>query len=98
VSLAHKNRKIVDRVGDIVLTLGIGRDFAEARVEWYDDKSIARIPYQCWIDSNLLLLGRWVPTQEGNDVPPIAVVCRATALAVGAAIKADVMRAVEGLP
>lgn len=100
MSLAHKNRKIVDRDGDIVLSLGIGHDYAEACIEWYGvvDSVFTRIPQQCYVDSNLLLLGRWRPTRENNDVPPAAVICRATALAVGAAIKGDVMRAVEGLP
>lgn len=40
---------------------------------------------------------RWIQTREGDD-PPIAVVCRVTALAVGARIKQDVLAALEGLP
>lgn len=33
-----------------------------------------------------------------DDEPPIYVVCRATALVVGASIKADVLEALKGLP
>jgi hypothetical protein len=88
-----KHRVIQDGALGIGLTLGVGEGEKLARISWSDGS--------CHVDAAALSLGRWVPAPDCapfDQLPPIPVVCRATALAVGAWIKEDVMSAVEGLP
>lgn len=94
-----RRRSIEDRACGVVLELGLdGGDSVEARVSWRDGSSDLPEPNRsCWVESSALTIGRWIQTREGDD-PPIAVVCRATALAVGVRIKQDVLAALEGLP
>lgn len=99
-----RRRTIDDRVTGIVVELGAG-DGTEARIAWVSGEEplspSSVLDRACWVDSSALAFGRWVPTrtEEGESVaPPIEVVCRATALAVGAWIKDGVLSALEGLP
>lgn len=99
-----RHKRIEDRVTGIVLELGVG-DGMEASIAWYDEKQPRTLNSEpnrtCWVESPALTLGRWVPTrteESESDVPPPAVVCRATALAVGSWIKDSVLSSLEGLP
>jgi hypothetical protein len=83
-----KHRVLNDGKCGITLTLGVGPQEAEARVSWCEGS--------CMLDAASLVLGLWV--QLSGEVPPAIVVCRATALAVGAWIKEDVARVLERLP
>lgn len=88
-----KHRVITDPV--LGLTLGVGFSEDLARIAWDNGT--------CHVDAADLSLGRWTPAvfedrTELEKTPPAAVVCRATALAVGAWIKEGVQRTLEGLP
>lgn len=80
-----KNHMLEDRAYGIIVRIG---EDARAHVSWRDGS--------CWVGARQLEVGRWVP-MAGED-PTIYVVCRVTALVVAAAIKEDVLGALEGLP
>ncbi len=88
-----KFRVIQDPALCITLTLGVGDDEALARISWVDGS--------CHVDAAALSLGRWAPAEfpgHPEPTPPPAVVCRATALAVGAWIKESAQCFLKGLP
>jgi len=82
-----KHRVITDPISCITLTLGV------------DDGEIARISWSegsCHVIAEDLSQGRWVLLVDlPGQTPPAAVVCRATALAVGAWIKEGVQHALD---
>lgn len=89
---------IEDRACGIVIVLD---DKGLAHVAWRDGSSDSELPTRsCYVDARLLAVGRWIPMRQEktDDEPTIYVVCRATALVVGASIKADVLEAMKGLP
>lgn len=90
---------IEDRACGIVVLLD---DNGLAHVAWRDGSSDSELPTKaCWVDARLLAVGRWIPMRQEektDDEPTIYVVCRATAIVVGASIKADVIEAMKGLP
>lgn len=85
-----KHRVINDGRFGITLTLGVGEKQVLARISWVDGS--------CLVDAADLSMGRWTPGTAAEETPPVSVVCRATALAVGAWIKEGVLGALEGLP
>ena len=86
-----KHRAITDPILGITLTLGVNDGLA--RISWTDGS--------CHVNEAALCLGRWTPAEFPDypeKMPPIAVVCRATALAVGAWLKEDLKSLFERLP
>lgn len=75
-------------VHSIVISLGVGPDQHDARITWTEGS--------CTVEGDPLTLGLWA--HKCGDIPPAAVVCRATALAVGAVLKDEFLRALERLP
>ena len=95
-----KHRVIQDSRLGLILTLANGADGALARISWLGGS--------CVVDARALCAGRWelfLATQEvaedelprGGNQPPTDIVCRATALAVGARFQESVQRALEDL-
>jgi len=95
-----KHCAITDPVLGITLTLGVNDGLA--RISWSSGS--------CHVKEADLCLGRWTPVEFPEPLrttsiggypektPPIAVVCRATALAVGAWLKEDLKALSERLP
>ena len=86
-----KHRAILDPVLGFTLTLGVNGGLA--RISWNSGA--------CHVNEADLCLGRWTPAEfpdHPEQTPPIAVVCRATAIAVGAWLKEDLKGLVERLP
>ena len=86
-----KHRSITDPVLGITLTLGVSGGLA--RISWSDGA--------CHVNEAALCLGLWEVAEfpdHPEKVPPIAVVCRATALAVGAWLNEDLKQIVERMP
>ncbi len=86
-----KHRSITDPVLGITLTLGVNDGLA--RISWSSGA--------CHVQEADLCLGRWTPAEfpdHPEPSPSIAVVCRATAIAVGAWLKEDLRAIVERLP
>ena len=92
-------RLIEDRACGVTVMLA---DNGLAHIAWRDRASDSELPTRsCWVDARLLAIGRWIPMRQEDktdDEPTIYVVCRATALVVGASIKVDVLEALKGLP
>ena len=88
-----KHRAITDPILCMTLTLGVGDDAALARISWNKGS--------CHVKAADLSLGRWTRVEFPGcpeQTPPVDVVCRATALAVGAMLKDDLQSTLARLP